>query len=152
MKFPLNVIRAATDHFDTYLCALPGRRLTQRDKLVLLAHIMAVIREFSDGFRSSSTFLQSRVGYRQRSAPFARDLMDFVAPDMTMAEYLHGIDTVSGAWQEELARRWPRRREFARVMRASLFEHHDDRWRAYATQMCRQLPWFGADMRIVDII
>jgi len=108
---------------------------------------MAVVREFSDEFRGSPAFLQSRVGSRQRSAAFARDLMDFVTPDMSMAEYLHGINEVSGAWRDELARKWPRRREFARAMRENLFEHHDDRWRAYATHMRRKLPWFDARYR-----
>lgn len=103
----LNGAHAIRRHLERRLCALPGRRVTQQDQLVLLAHIMDVIRDFSTQFRGSPAFLPSRIGPQQRSAAFARDLMDFVSPDMPMADYLHGIN-------EQLAEK----REVCRVHRS----------------------------------
>ena len=151
VKFSLNVLRSARNRLEICFSALLGLQVKRHDKISLLAQILAAIRQFADAFERSTEFPSSRVSSRQRSAAFAYDLMDFVAPDMAMAEYSQSLEKMSSAWREELTRPWPCRRAFANVTRANFFAGHEDRWRAYVTHMRRELPWFNAKTPIVEI-
>ncbi|WP_345817817.1 hypothetical protein AAGS40_29875 (plasmid) [Paraburkholderia sp. PREW-6R] len=131
---------------ETVFAVLPGGRLTPQDRQFLLGHIMTILEELSREFDGKPpTVKQSRIGPWQRCAISAADPMDFVSPDMLIDDYRKRIETVAALWKDEMARRWPRRKQFAMTMREQLYEQDNDRWRAYAAWMRRTLPWFGRE-------
>jgi hypothetical protein len=121
-----------------------GRVRPRQDRLFLSGHGLDTIREIAQQFPRDGQ-LGVRMAEMQRSREFASDLMDFVDPEMSFGDFIHGANQAFVSWRSELDRMRPCRHEFAAAMRCGLFAGNDEGWRAYAAYMRKHVSWFAAD-------
>lgn len=120
-------------------------RMSHQDRLFLSGHGLDTIREITQQFPRDGQ-LGVRMADLQRSREFARDLMDFVDPEMSFGDFIHGVNHAFASWRSELDRMQPCRAEFAAAMRRELFAGNDAGWRAYAAHMRTHLSWFAGSV------
>jgi hypothetical protein len=79
-------------------------RMSNQDRLFLSGHGLDTIREIAQQFPRDGQ-LGVRLADLQRSREFARDLMDFVDPEMSFGDFIHGANQAFASWRSELDRR-----------------------------------------------
>ncbi|MFM0367153.1 hypothetical protein [Paraburkholderia sediminicola] len=119
-------------------------RMSNQDRLFLSGHGLDTIREIAQQFPRDGQ-LGVRMAELQRSREFACDLMDFVDPEMSFGDFIHGVNQAFASWRAQLDRMRPCRGEFAAAMRRELFAGNDEGWRAYAAHMRTHLSWFAGN-------
>lgn len=128
------------------LRALPEPRMPPRERMLLSAQAIDIVREITRNFSVESNRLNAPMVGLQRPVDLACDLMDFVDPTMSLLDYVSMASGVLTAWNEELSRKRPRRREFCASMRNAMFTDNDAGWQRYAAHMGKELDWFTAGL------